>query len=43
MMHDYREGRSPMARRTYMESKELHKGKEAQMKELEKYMQELSL
>ena len=42
MMHDYREGRSPMARRTYMESKELHKGKEAQMKELEKYMQELS-
>ena len=42
MMHDYREGRSPMARRTYMEGKELHKGKEAQMKELEKYMQELS-
>ena len=39
---DYREGRSPMSRRMYMESKEMHHGKEAQMKELENYMKELS-
>lgn len=39
---DYREGRSPIQRRMYMESKEMHHGKEAQMKELEKYVQELS-
>lgn len=41
-MRDYREGRSGMSRRTYMESKETHQSKEVQMKELEKYMQELS-
>ena len=41
-MRDYREGRSPMSRRSYMESKEMHQGKEMQMKELEKYMKELS-
>ena len=41
-MRDYREGRSPMSRRMYMESKEMHHGKEAQMKELENYMKELS-
>lgn len=41
-IRDYREGRSPMTRRTYMESKELHHGKEKQMKELEKYMGELT-
>ena len=41
-IRDYREGRSPMTRRMYMESKELHHGKEKQMKELEKYMGELS-
>lgn len=41
-MRDYREGKSPMTRRTYMESKELHHGKEKQMQELEKYMNELS-
>lgn len=41
-IEDYREGKSPNARKMYMESKELHKGKEVQMKELEKYMHELS-
>lgn len=41
-MRDYREGRSPRTRRMYMESKELHQGKEKQMKELEEYMQELT-
>ena len=42
MMRDYREGRSPMNRRTYMEAKEMHHGKEVQLKELENYMQELT-
>jgi hypothetical protein len=41
-MRDYREGRSPMTRKMYMEHKELHHGKEVQIQELEKYMQELS-
>ena len=41
-MRDEREGRSPMSRKMYMESKELHKSKEHQMKELENYMQELT-
>lgn len=41
-MHDYREGRSPMRRKNYMEGKEMHKDKNTQMQELEKYMQELS-
>lgn len=40
-MHDPREGRSPMTRRNYMESKEMHQGKEVRMKELEKYIKEL--
>ena len=41
-LRDYREGRSPMTRKTYMERK-MHGGaKEAQMRELEKYMQELT-
>lgn len=39
---DYREGRSGASRRMYMESKELHEGKEKQMMELEKYMKELT-
>lgn len=38
---DYREGRSPMRRKTYIEGKELHKDKTHQMEELEKYIQEL--
>lgn len=41
-MHDAREGRSPMTRRMYMESKELHKDKTHKVKELEQYMQELT-
>lgn len=39
---DYREGRSPMSRRMYMEAKEMNKDKAIQLRELEKYMQELS-
>ena len=39
---DYRDGKSPMSRRMYMESKELHKGKEVRVKELDKYMHELT-
>ena len=39
---DYREGRSPMRRRMYMESHELHKDKDTQMRELENYVQELT-
>lgn len=41
-MRDHREGRSPMSRRMYMESKELHKDKTSKMKDLEKYMKELT-
>lgn len=41
-MRDSREGRSPMSRKTYMESKEMHQDKAVQMKELENYMGELS-
>ena len=41
-IRDYREGRSPMTRRMYIESKEMHKDKTAQMRELDKYMQELT-
>ena len=41
-LRDYREGMSPITRKTYMERK-MHGGsKEAQIKELEKYMQELT-
>lgn len=39
---DRREGRSPINRKMYMESKEMHKDKDYQMKELENYMQELT-
>ena len=42
MMRDAREGRSGRSRKSYMESKEMHQGKEMQMKELENYMQELT-
>ncbi len=41
-IRDYREGRSPVTRRMYMESKELHHDKAKQMQELEKYMKELT-
>lgn len=39
---DPREGRSHRSRRMYMESKETHQEKSVQMRELEKYMQELA-
>jgi hypothetical protein len=39
---DAREGRSGTSRRMYMESKELHQGKEKKMKDLENYMHELT-
>lgn len=39
---DPREGRSYRSRRMYMESKETHQDKTMQMKELEKYAQELT-
>ena len=41
-MRDSREGRSPKSRRMYMESKQTHQDKIAQMRELEKYVQELT-
>lgn len=39
---DAHEGRSHMSRKMYMEAKEMNKDKAAQLRELEKYMQELS-
>ena len=42
IMRDRREGRSPISRKMYMESKEMHKDKSVQMHELEKYVQELT-
>ena len=39
---DMREGRSPRSRRMYMEAKETHSDKAIQMRELERYMQELT-
>lgn len=39
---DEREGRSPMSRRMYMEAKHAGRDKTIQLRELEKYMQELS-
>ena len=40
-MRDEREGRSPMSRKMYMESKEMKKDNKTKVQELEKYMQEL--
>ena len=42
MMRDEREGKSPMSRKSYMESKEMQHDKNIKLKELEKYMQELT-
>ena len=42
MIHDPRQGRSPMRRRMYMEGKEMHKDTNSQLRELEAYLQELS-
>lgn len=41
-IRDYREGKSPVTRRNYMESKELKHDKTKQMQELDKYAQELT-
>lgn len=41
-LRDYREGRSGRSRKTYMEAKEMHQDKNVHLKELEKYMTELS-
>ena len=41
-MRDAREGRSPQSRRMYMEAKQMHHDKATQLRELEKYMQELT-
>ena len=40
--YDHREGKAHLSRKGYMESKEMHLGKEKQMKDLEKYMMELT-
>lgn len=40
-MRDGKEGKSPMQRKMYMEAKEQHRDKATQLKELEKYMNEL--
>lgn len=42
VMRDPREGRSHQTRKTYIESKQMHRDKASQLKELEKYMQELT-
>ena len=42
MAHDPREGRAKNSRKMYMESKEIHKDAATQMKDLEKYLQDLS-
>ena len=47
MVRDSREGRSGQSRRSYIETKEMHKGntqqdKDMKLKELDKYMNELS-
>ena len=42
IMRDHREGRSPISRKMYIESKEMHKDKGMSMQELEKYAQELT-
>lgn len=41
-VRDYREGKSYINRKNYMEGKELNHDKNIQMRELESYMQELS-
>ena len=41
-VHDMREGGAGPARRSYMDGKAMHHEKEVQMKELDRYMQELS-
>ena len=43
MSHDYREGRSGTSRKMYMESKEQHKDTQTKIRELENYMNELTM
>lgn len=42
MTRDEKEGRSPIQRKMYIEAKEKHQDKATQLKELEKYMNELA-
>lgn len=42
MWRDPREGHSPLSRKQYMETKEMHMDKAKQLRDLEKYMQELT-
>ena len=42
MYYDEDAGRSPMSRKMYMEAKHMNRDKATQLRELEKYMQELS-
>lgn len=42
MWRDPLEGHSPLSRKAYMEAKEMHMDKAKQLRELEKYMQELT-
>lgn len=42
MEHPYKEGKSHYSRKTYMESKEMHKDKLTNLRELENYLKELS-
>ena len=42
MWRDELEGRSPMSRKMYMEARDMKRDKATQLRELEKYMQELS-
>lgn len=41
-LHDEREGRSPMKRKMFMESKDMHQDNAKSMKELEGYLQDLT-
>lgn len=41
-LHDEREGRSPIKRKMYMESKEMNKDTQKKIKDLENYMQDLT-
>lgn len=41
-IHDFREGKSALSRKSYIESKELHQDKNVHIKELQRYLRELS-
>ena len=42
-MRDHREGRSPLSRKAYLESKHMHKDNATTLQHLEKYLQELTM